>query len=236
MKRIAFLIGGTYRASEDKLPGVAEDIRAWKQFLSSPFGGSWTAEEIIDLSGKNKSAISLAIMNARVADYSLVCFSGHGCLVRDRFGFSVTKVFVNDQDEMMENEINPGTPWCTMVFDCCRKHPTEEKVAFANEAFEPEWIDNTRTRFEEELVKCEMGSVKVFAADVDEAAADNRSFSRVLISVARNRDNYSDGVLRINKAVQLAGEAMPPQQNPVYGGGRRLRHFPFAVLPKTTLF
>jgi hypothetical protein len=233
MKRLAFLIGGTYRTSDNDLPGVVADIRAWKKFLSSSFGGSWTDDEIIDLSGKDKAAISVELGRGAGVDYSLVCFSGHGCLVKDRFGFSVTKVLITDRDEMLEYELNPESPWCTMVFDCCRKLPTEEKVAFANETITTPWIDDTRTRFEEELRKCERGLVKVFAADVGEAAADNRSFSRVLISVAQNLDNYSDGVLRINKAVQLAGEAMPKQQNPVYEGGRRLRHFPFAVLPKS---
>lgn len=233
MKRLAFLIGGTYRASENLLPGVTADIRAWKQFLTSPFGGSWDAEEVIDLSGQDKPAVSQELRRGAVVDYSIVCFSGHGCLVKDRFGFSVTKVLITDQDEMLEYDLNPGSPWCTMVFDCCRAHPDEEKVAIANEASALSLLGNTRVRFEEELKKCEKGCVKVYAADEGESAEDKRSFSRVLISVAQDLGNYSDGVLRIDQAVRLVGEAMPPQQNPVYGGGRRLRHFPFAVLPKS---
>lgn len=236
MKRLAFLIGGTYRASENLLPGVAADIRAWKQFLTSSLGGSWDNDEVIDLSGRSKGEVSQELRRGVEVDYSLVCFSGHGCLVKDQFGFSVTKVFITDQDEMSEYDLNPGSPWCTMVFDCCRAHPDEEKVAFANEASALSWLGDTSVRFEEEIKKCEKGCVKVYAADEGESAEDKRSFSRVLISVAQHLDNYSDGVLRIDKAVLLAGEAMPAQQNPVYGGGRRLRHFPFAVLPKINLF
>lgn len=231
MKRLAFLIGGTYDNLEDQLPGVAADIRAWKQFLVSPFGGSWMDDEIVDLSGQAKPAILSELRRGVGVDYSIVCFSGHGCLVKDHFGFSTTKVFVNDRDEMLETECNPGSSWCTMVFDCCRRHPVQEKVAFANEATELFKSADTRVRFEKELMKCEKGLVKVFAADVGQAAGDEPSFSRMLISTAQDHDSYSEGVLRINQAVRLAGNAMPKQQTPVYAGGRRLRHFPFAVLP-----
>ena len=73
----------------------------------------------------------------------------------------------------------------------------------------------------------------MFAADVEESADDDRSFSRILMDVAKEQvSSCEDGVLRINEAVRLADSEMEPQYNPVYMGGRRLHHFPFAVSAK----
>ena len=231
MKRLAFLIGGTYRASANRLSSVEEDIRAWRKFLVSPCGGSWKDCEIVDLSGKARNVIAAEIRRGGDADYSLVCFSGRGRLVKDRFGFSTTKLFVNDLDEMMEDECNPGSPWCTMVFDCSHKCPARERAAFAGKMPGVSSPEDARVRFEEEVLKCETGLVVVRAADAGGTVEDKRSFSRTLMAVAQNPDNYSGGFLRIDQAVRLAGNAMPKRHAPVYEGGRRVRHFPFALLP-----
>lgn len=232
MKRLAFLIGGAYRTSNNDLRGVTADIRAWKQFLISPFGGSWTDDEIVDLSGKARNMIATEIRRGGDADYSLVCFSGRGRLVKDRFGFSTTKLFVNDREEMMEDECNPGSPWCTMVFDCSLKRLAKEKAALSGKMPGVSFPEDARVRFKEELLKCETGLVVACFADAGGTTANKRSFSQALLSVVRKRESYSDGVLRIDQAVRLAGNAMPKRHAPVYEGGSRVHHFPFALLPK----
>lgn len=230
MQRRAFLIGGNYRKPANVLSGVSADIGAWKQYLMSTCGGCWLKDEIIDLSGCDKNLIRDAIQVGRTADYSLFCFSGHGYLAKDRFGFSVTMMLIDDDVEMSERELNPGSPWTMMIFDCCRKSEEPIKVALANESLNNKSWHNTRAVFDRELLMCEKGLVKVFAADIEESANDERSFSRVLMNVAREQvDNSEGGILRINDAIRLADSEMPPQQNPVYMGGRRLHHFPFAV-------
>ena len=230
MQRRAFLIGGDYKDPDNALPGVRVDILAWKRFLMSSTGGSWYENEIMDLSGQSKAQILEALHGGRSIDYSLVCFSGHGYLAKDRFGFSMTMTLINDAMEMSERELNPASPWTMMVFDCCRKGADNEKVAFSKEARNMSYQWNTRPLFEGELLKCERGLVKVFAADEGQAADDDRSFSRVLIEVAKGMVGAcQDGILRINDAVRYAQAEMPLQQTPVYMGGRRLHHFPFAV-------
>jgi len=232
MKRQAYLIGGNYRNTDDWLPGVIADISAWKEFLMSPHGGSWEKDEIWDLSELSPEDIRAALQTGRAVDYSLVCFSGHGYLTQDQWGFGLTMVWVDDVNKMSERELNPGSPWTMMILDCCRKREEKEKIALANEARRMHYWHNTRAFFEKELLKCEKGLVKVYAADEEEGADDERSFSRVLMEVAQHAiAHYSDGVLPINHAVALAKDEMPPQQNPVYRGGRRLHHFPFAVAP-----
>ena len=233
MKRRAFLIGGDYKKPGDYLSGISADIVAWKQYLMSSYGGCWTGDEIVDLSGSSKEYISTVLQAASMIDYSLVCFSGHGYLAKDKWGFSVTKVWINDVVEMSERELNPGSSWTMMLLDCCRKGPGYEKIALANESLNMSLQYNTRTIFDNELLKCEKGLVTVYAAGEGEGAADERSFSRVLMGVSKDKVGASaNGVLHIDEAVRLANEEMPPQQNPVYRGGRRLHHFPFAVLPR----
>ena len=231
MQRQAFLIGGDYTNPDNALSGIRADILAWKRFLMSSPGGCWHESEIIDLSGLSKIQILEALQEGRSIDYSLVCFSGQGHQTKDRFGFSMTTTMVNDVVEMSERELNPGSRWTLMFFDCCRKGLNDnETVAFPNEALNKSQQRNTRSLFENELLKCESGLVKVFAADDGQAAAADRSFSRVLIEVANGMvGTCRDGVLRINDAVRFASKEMPSLQTPVYLGGRRLHHFPFAV-------
>ena len=233
MQRRAFLIGGDYKKPGDLRSGISADIVAWKRYLMSSYGGCWTGDEIVDLSGSGKEHISAVFQASSMVDYSLVCFSGHGYLAKDKWGFSVTKVWINDVVEMSERDLNPGCPWCMQIFDCCRKGPENEKVAFPNETLNKSVQDDTRMLFENELLKCERGLVKVYAASEGEEAADERSFSRVLMAVSKDKAVASaNGVLHIDDAVRFANEEMPPQQNPVYRGGRRLHHFPFAVMPR----
>ena len=230
MKRRAFLIGGNYQEPGNSLSGVGPDIAAWKQYLMSPCGGSWAEDEILDLSGDSKDNIVSMLQVGRTVDYSLVCFSGHGYLTKDRFGFNMTMTLIDDVVEMSERELNPGSPWCMQIFDCCRKDSENEKVACFDEALNMSFQHNTRTLFENELLKCERGLVKVFAAGEGEGADDDRSFSRVLMEVSRCMvGTCQGGVLRIDEAVRFAKTEMPPQQSPVYMGGRRSRHFPFAI-------
>ena len=233
MQKRAFLIGGNYQRPDNSLSGVGSDIAAWKQYLMSPYGGSWAEDEILDLSGRSKDNIVSMLQVGRTIDYSLVCFSGHGYLTKDRLGFNMTMTLINDVDEMSERELNPGSPWCMQVFDCCRKGPENEKVGFSNEALNKSVQYNTRILFENEMLKCERGLVKVYAVGEDEEADDERSFSRVLMAVSKEKVGSStNGVLHIDEAVRFANDEMPPQQNPVYRGGRRLHHFPFAVMPR----
>lgn len=214
----------------NRLPGVIADIAAWKRYLMSPYGGSWVADEIMDLSGLGTGDIRASLQTGRSVDYSLVCFAGHGYLLKDQWGFALTMVWVNDVDKMSERELNPGSPRSMMILDCCRKGEEDEKTAFANEARNMRYDYDTRSLFEKELLRCEKGLVKIYAADEEEGADDERSFSRVLMEVAKNAvGTYPDGILPINHAVELAKAELPPQQNPVYHGGRRLHHFPFAV-------
>ena len=227
MRRLAFLIGGDYESFDYLAPGVREDIADWKQYLSSPYGGHWSSCEILDLSGLSKREIKSGLQLGCKADFSIVCFSGHGYLKKDQFDFSETMVLINDDEEMSES-----SPRTMMIIDCCRETQDDGVAPLQNEACNLSYQYDTKSLYEHELLKCEKGLVRVFAAAEGESAADARSFSRTLMKVARSVVKESrNGILRINEAVRLAADRMPMQQNPIYQGGRRLHHFPFAINP-----
>lgn len=232
-KRRAFLIGGRYL---EPLNGVNLDIEAWRSFLQTSIGGCWRSDEVIDLSGKSKDVALEEIKSAQGYFYTMVIFAGHGEVRKDQYGFLRTYAWLNDDVAMSEHELNPGSERATLIMDCCRK----VQLQLINESMEKYALDelvlngvDTRKVYENELDMCETGFVKVYAADIGQSASDNESFSRTLIEGLR--DAYVHGnmgrVVNIRDAVNLAARILPPQQTPVYNGGRRLKHYPFAINP-----
>lgn len=232
-KRQALLIGGRYRRP---LAGVSADIDAWGTFLCSSMGGCWRDDEVRDLSSWTVDDIRAAIKSARDNFYTMVIFAGHGEVRKDQYGFLRTYAWLNDDVAMSEHELNPGSERATLIMDCCRK----VQLQLINESMEKYALDelvlngvDTRKVYENELDMCETGFVKVYAADIGQSATDDESFSRTLIEGLR--DAYVHGnmgrVVNIRDAVNLAGRILPPQQTPVYNGGRRLKHYPFAINP-----
>lgn len=228
MIRRAYLIGGVY---SKLLEGVGRDIRSWKNFLLSPLGGGWQPEELIDMTGWKRADILEGIQKGKSCDYSCVIFSGHGYMDVDAYGFTSTFVNVNDEVTLSEGDLNPGNPRCLMILDCCRKFPSEDDLVPVMDSFAMEKSASfTRKTFDDEVMKAERGLVTVYAAEEDHSAMDGRSFSRSLIRVASQfREAFENGVLHIDRATELAEQFLVKQQHPVYNGGRRLHHFPFAI-------
>lgn len=231
MTRRAYLIGGRY--SEDRLEGVCADIDAWKEFLQSPIGGSWRQDEIVDLSGQGATSVCATLRSGRLVDYSFVCFSGHGRAELDPDGYSTTFVWVNDGEEVPEYDLNPGSARCTMLFDCCRRLPKEPSLeSFSMDVAIDMAQYDTHAVFNRALLACEKGLVRIYGTELDHGAADEKSFTRMMIKYSKAAvESCEDGVLRLPDAVRGAKKWLDEQQTPVYRGGRRLGHFPFAIKP-----
>lgn len=109
------------------------------------------------------------------------------------------------------------------------------KIAFAQESCDDETKKYYRNFFDEQLKLSDMGCVKIYATGIGYGAEDENSFSRNLIESAKlHMKSNQCSTLYLNDAVYIASEAMTdinPQQIPQYVGGRRNRHFPFAVNP-----
>lgn len=215
------------------VPEVHTDVNLWSAFLNSKNGGAWTRDEIVTLDRNyNKDDLLQSIRSAKGVEYSLIVFAGHGQTVKRNFPWLETEIFLCDGDTVLERELNPGTPRCTIVLDCCRGNeepPEQVKVAMFESAF-----DSTlsRVKYDLYLGKAEAGLVKIYATQVGHNAADDYSFSQHFLFQANEWALKNKGVLSLKDGVDLATTSLQirnPQQKPEYNGGRRLHHFPLAV-------
>ena len=242
MNRKAIIIGSNY---DSTLSGVKADIVEWKKFLLSPIGGAWNPDELIILKdARTVDEVITAIKSAENTDYAFIAFSGHGGIYkREQNWLGILETFIClDKNEILsEYYLNPGPSCkrCTILLDCCRTSMPDVnkfiKIAFAQENCDDELKKCYRNLFDKQLDLSDMGCVKIYATGIGYGAEDENSFSRNLIESAKlHMKSNQCSTLYLNDAVYIASEAMTdinPQQIPQYVGGRRNRHFPFAVNP-----
>lgn len=236
MNRRAILIGAS--PISDPIPGVYADLNTWHDFLCSNIGGAWDNSEIrvVDKHYTRQEIIA-AVNSVKMVDYSLIVFAGHGETVIGNLPWSQTLLHLTDDESILERDLNPGTPRCTLVLDCCRKSPEiiEEAISFTDKsaAFKAQKSSIAyRTLYDKYLMSAESGLVTIYSTEIGYGAADKYSFSQHMIYQAREWVKQNKGVLSLSEGVFLASESIKqinPQQTPEYQGGRRLRHFPLAV-------
>lgn len=234
MTRRAILIGAS--PADDPLQLVAVDIALWGEFLQCDEGGAWEESEILDASRFGRGALLSELAQANSYDYALIVFAGHGFTTKTDLPWTELNLILESGETVLERELNPGTPRCCIVLDCCRARGENiealmehRKLASLEETYA---AVRSREAYDTALEQSEMGAVSVYATGDNSAAADKRSFSQHLIRSATNWSHSNFGVLNIKDAVNIGTEELIktyPQQHPEYQGGRRLKHYPFAV-------
>jgi hypothetical protein len=234
MNRQAILLAAS--PDDEPIPGVYADLAAFYSFLQSNHGGAWDTKEIFRGENSARNQILSAINAAKNADYSLVFFAGHGEAVKMGLPWLETRMLLSSGETITERELNSGSPRCTLILDCCRRTPEQNKEMFLINASilleRGEGSSDFRNFYEKNLSAAESGLVKVYATATGSAAADKHSFTQHLLNESYMWATRNKGTLDLGDAVALAKNAMKrenPQQRPEYQGGRRLRHFPFAV-------
>lgn len=234
MTRRAILIAAS--PPSNAVPGVFADVDAWYSFLQSSSGGRWNPQELLVAKNTSRESLLIAIESASQLDYALIVFAGHGRSVTFDLPWPEAEVHLFDGSTMTERDLNPATPRCTIIFDCCRGLNEEEEGAgfLKNASLLLEGQDPVKHRafYDATLYSAESGLVKIYSTGVVSAAADYQSFSQQLLFQASQWASSNRGVLSIQSAVNMAATALArnnQQQKPEYHGGRRLRHFPFAV-------
>lgn len=234
MKRKAILISAS--PSFDPLPGASLDVAAWSTFLRSNEGGAWNWDEITELCTPSKTSLLKAINSARDADYAIIAYSGHGEMVEGELPWAETIVQINDTEFATERDLNPGTPRCTIILDCCRtKSKLHGRTLFIESLGMEKSGENRqsyRDEYEDQFSIAESGLIKIYSTEPNAAAADENSFTQHLLLCAKRWATYNQGVLTQKDAVNLALESIKhsnSQQKPEYQGGRRYRHFPLAI-------
>jgi hypothetical protein len=234
MIRRAILVSSS--PHDNSIPGAGLEVAAFDDFLQSSTGGAWTRQEVVSLIDPTKAAVLTEVKAATAADYSLVFFAGESEMVKLGRPWQEARILLSLGDTMIERELNPGSPRCTLILDCCR-HSVQasagSRVASSSALPKRETLPKaSRSAYDEALLRAEAGLVKVFAMAVGAAASDTPSFTQHLILKAKQWATNSGGVLSLDEAIALAVESsqhdnrLRPAQ---YFGGRRVRHFPFAV-------
>ena len=120
--------------------------------------------------------------------------------------------------------------------DCCRRTPEQDEAELLIKTSmlleHGEGGAEFRNLYLNSLAAAESGLVKIFATNIGGSAADTHSFTQHLLNETNIWASKNRGILHLGDAVELARNSMKrenPQQQPEYRGGRRLRHFPFAV-------
>ncbi|MCF7730592.1 MAG: caspase family protein [Akkermansiaceae bacterium] len=234
MNRKAILIGAS--PPDDPLRYVAADVALWDDFLRSPEGGAWDASEILDASHIDKSTLQKEFSRVGQFDFTVVVFAGHGYTVQTDLPWTELNVVLESGETVLERELNPGTPRCCIVLDCCRTRG--ENVAVIKEHRKKASLEEAytavlaRQAYETALDHTEKGAVSIYSTGDNTTAADRLSFSQYLIRSAVDWTRSNRGILPIKEAVQLGASELVKthrQQHPEYNGGRRLHHFPFAI-------
>jgi len=235
MKRRALIIGASPQC--DPLKGVKRDADRWKGFLISNAGGAW--DENTEVSVIYEDVSIDRVLEAKDmlvgADYGLTVFLGHGYVEDDQMGLPETFLVINDDEVLSERQLNPRTPWYMSVMDCCRKYEAVDEAVHVSKAASLEDIaakPYVRELFDKAIFSAEKGWVKMYAADLHQSAADEVSFSHILIQEAEKWAKYNEGVLDSKNGYDLVSkrfEEIDPQQRPIHRAGRRIRYFPLAI-------
>ncbi len=234
MKRKAILFAAS--PETNSIPGVFSDLTAIYSFLRSNPGGSWEPKEISLDEDPTRDNILKSVREAKDAEYTLVYFAGHGEVVKTELPWGETQMHLSSGQTISERDINSGSPRCTLIMDCCRRTPEQDEAELLIKTSmlleHGEGGAEFRNLYLNSLAAAESGLVKIFATNIGGSAADTHSFTQHLLNETNIWASKNRGILHLGDAVELARNSMKrenPQQQPEYRGGRRLRHFPFAV-------
>lgn len=232
MKRTAILVG----AKSGDATGVQHDLNHWHSFLVSPIGGAWLdRQEIHILSNPSESNITDLVRLSASDDYVVVVFLGHGELRKDRLGFPETFISLPGLGSISERELNPRNDRCSIFIDLGRNALARMASATQSQKSDENRLPRSRELFDSEIAKSEKGCVKIYAENLSPEAQPENSFSATLINQSIEWAQRDYGTLDLHRAMALTCDQFKRShlpQGPRYQGGRRLRHFPFAVNPK----
>jgi hypothetical protein len=209
----------------------------WKSFLMSHTGGGWLEEEIV-CPKTTVSDVTEAVKLAQEADYSLVVFIGRGERMQTNLPWKETCIELSDKESLIaERQLNTGTPRLTMILDYCNNFDSKSvptpglDIDFIKS--DASNLKSIRYSYDTMLQNAEKGFVKIQPVSSNAKTL----FSQQLISAALRwaKQQNTDSTLTLNFI--MTEFANGNCQNSVayqelefkYQGGRRLKHFPFAI-------
>lgn len=240
LRRKAFIVGAEAVAGEQHLPGVAKDKARLRTFLTSDNGGAWEREEI-DLLEK-PAFPPVQGSPAPTFDYILFYFAGHGYTQEGQ-----TYLCVNDHQDVPLDNLWLSAHRQLIILDSCRTRLPETQAFEGHEktsgvlAGVPDFSyrESCRDLYNAAIMRAEKGRIVLFASAWDEAANESArggDFTFNLVTSAMDwivtARKAAPKVLTVQDAFTRADSRMNRLlQNPEYWPGRRLFHFPWAIVP-----
>ena len=242
--RKAILIGAP--SVKPELPGVVKDINDIKDFLLSNKGGAWRNDEIVILVDKPLAYINYIISLEKNTDYVFITCSGHGeHRVGAQYGLGDTVMYLNENDTIAIDSVNPKNKRHLVVVDVCR---TFVRVKNALESFSEsarvtldyaQQTINYRKVFDDAVMLTTEGRIVTYSCEINQAAGDDGNggvFTQALLDSVgkfRKNNNYLYGIVNIGDAFEVAKSETYRKnspQSPVLNAGRRRDFFPFAIV------
>lgn len=238
MRREAWILEAAYLGTDAALAGAAQDTTQATDFLMSPLGGAWRRDEIMRVSDVTAQDLE-ALRTQCSADYLFVLFAGHGSERRDVYGDICPHALLADGRHAPYYAFKPASVRRSLaILDHCRGLELLREDAtmrgYIKLSFSDYAVASSRQAFDSAASRMEEGAVYVFSADFNQAASDRPSFTaHMMRGAAAWSDTSPTGIVWDAREAATYGAQVLRQrgavQNPVYDGGRRLRHPPFAV-------
>lgn len=236
--RKALLIGNSN--VEPALAGVEKDIKRYKDYLLSNYGGAWEKEEIIISLNENTSEIILKKEELVGVDYAFVLISGHGEHRKDQTGNSETFFWFSNKHAESVKKYFPKVTRSVIVIDVCRElrvikslsedHLMEYATCTASRKMSRE---ECRKIFDNHVMSCPESRIVLYSCGIGQGAGDDGTggiFSVALLNSFERNDRGN--VINIFNAFQSAKTITVKNnypQTPTIATGREREFFPFGI-------
>lgn len=239
MKRTAILVSGPGDPNaDDFLDGAAVDVKNYRRFLMSPFGGYWAdTNEVLSLFDPTIKELRNRLKFASENDYCFFVYSGHGYALSPQN----TALIFKDGDFELQNILRFLPKKATVILDCCRKWSLDE-VVLNHRISAKVAADATdyRNAFCAELTQCHEGTAIIHGCEVGNFSYDDNitggQFSYNFIKSAQRWATQSSSGIReklsVVGAYRLAKKKMEKvlaYQVPTLLKARTGPYFPFAI-------
>ena len=197
LNKKALIIGCSgSKDSSSYLPGVKNDVKSIKNFLTSPYGGCWYIDEIVISYNETIDEIKNKIKSLKNEnlDYAFVVFSGHGDFDSNK---NERRLWIDEENYLYESEIldiSKSKKQLTIIDACAGMEEVQEfpTVAMESKGFTSAKKDY-RKIFEEYLVKCPNQEIILYSSEKGEYSTDTSRgglFIQSLLEVAKENNEY----------------------------------------------
>jgi len=217
------LIIGCSGSGNSYLPGVKNDVKSIKNFLTSPYGGCWDESEIVisynETIDKIKKKIEL-LRNENL-DYAFVVFSGHGDFDSNK---NERRLWIDEENYLYESDIlniSKSKKQLTIIDACAGMEEVQEFHTVVMEAMEFTLVEYYRKMFEEYLLKCPEQEIILYSSKKGEYSTDTSRgglFIQSLLDTAKENNEYE--ALTVLKVFELSKDRVvrdsKDKQHPCY--------------------